>query len=121
MDPLRRRQFVVGAGAAGLSLLAACGRLPWQAPSTPAARHLAFMIGGTATSDVVYIEAFREQLRQHGWDLDRQVAIEYRYAEGRPERLPAFATEFVDLQVDIIVTGGLPATRAAQNATRTIP
>jgi putative tryptophan/tyrosine transport system substrate-binding protein len=114
---LSRRQFVRGAGTAGLALLGGCAQWPSASPPAQAIRRVAFIIGGTVASDATYIEAFRQQLREYGWDLDQQVIIEYRYAEGRPDRLPAYATELVSLPVDIIVTGGILATHAARNAT----
>ena len=51
----------------------------------------------------------------------KNIVIEWRYAEGKPERLPALAAELVRLKVDVIVTGGTAATRAAKEATATIP
>ena len=51
----------------------------------------------------------------------KNIVIEYRYAEGKLDRLPALAAELVRLKVDVIVTGGPPATRAAKEATDTIP
>jgi len=51
----------------------------------------------------------------------KSIVIEWRYAEGKPDRLPALAAELVHLKVDIIVTGGISATRAAKEATSTIP
>ncbi len=67
-------------------------------------------------------EAFRQGLRDLGYVEGRNVVIEYRDAEGKPERLPALAAELVALKVDVIVTAGgtLPAL-AAKQATRTLP
>jgi putative ABC transport system substrate-binding protein len=64
---------------------------------------------------------FRQGLRQLGYIEGRDIAIEYRSAKGRPEQLVAAATELVQLPVDVIVTFGSPATRAAKQATTTIP
>jgi putative tryptophan/tyrosine transport system substrate-binding protein len=64
---------------------------------------------------------FRQGLRQLGYIEGRDIAIEYRSAKGRPEQLVAAATELVQLPVDVIVTFGSPATRAAKQATATIP
>jgi putative tryptophan/tyrosine transport system substrate-binding protein len=66
-------------------------------------------------------EAFRQGLRGLGYVEGKNIVIEWRYAEGKPERLPALAAELVGLKVDIIVTGGPGATRPAKEATVTIP
>jgi putative ABC transport system substrate-binding protein len=67
-------------------------------------------------------EAIRLALRERGHIEGQNVAIEYRYAEGKLDRFPELAAELVHLKVDIIViTGGDPQTRAAMNATKTIP
>ena len=68
------------------------------------------------------VDLFRQTLRELGHVEGQSVAIEYRWAEGKPERLPALATELVRLKVDVIVTtGGVPSAQAAQRATKTIP
>ena len=67
------------------------------------------------------IEAFREALRERGYAEGQNIVFEVRCAEGRVEPLPDLATELVRLGVDIIVTQGTPAARAAKNATSTIP
>jgi putative tryptophan/tyrosine transport system substrate-binding protein len=66
--------------------------------------------------------AFLDELRVLGYLEGRTITIEYRWAEGRPDRLPALAAELVALPVDILVTtGGAPAVRAAKQATTSIP
>src|SRR5262245_24648985 len=67
-------------------------------------------------------EAFRRGLRDLGYVEGRNVVIEYRDAEGKPERFPALAAELVTLKADVIVTaGGTLAALAAKQATKTIP
>ena len=66
-------------------------------------------------------EAFRQGLRELGYVEGKNIVIEYRYAEGKLDRLPALAAELVRLKVDIIVTGGGVSTRPAKEATSTIP
>jgi ABC-type uncharacterized transport system substrate-binding protein len=67
-------------------------------------------------------EAIRLALRERGYIEGQSIAIEYRYAEGKRDRLPELATELVRLKVDIIVVaGGDGPIRAAKNATKTIP
>ena len=75
----------------------------------------------TASTYATRIEAFRQGLRELGYVEGQNIAIEYRWAEGRYERLPGLAAELVRLKVDVIVTHGTPGTRAAQQATTTIP
>jgi putative ABC transport system substrate-binding protein len=67
------------------------------------------------------IKAFRQGLRDLGYVEGKNISVEYRVAEGKPDRLPGLAAELVHLKVDIIVTAGSPATRAAKEATNTIP
>ncbi len=66
------------------------------------------------------VEALRQRLRELGYVEGKNIVIEYRYAEGKPERLPALAAELVRLKVDVIVTTG-PAVLAAKKASATIP
>lgn len=66
-------------------------------------------------------EAFESGLRELGWAPGSNIVIEYRYAEGKPERLPELAAELVRLGVDVIVGRAPVSVRAAQQATRTIP
>jgi putative ABC transport system substrate-binding protein len=66
------------------------------------------------------IDAFRQGLRDNGWVGGQNIAVETRYSE-RAEWLPDLAAELVQLKVDVIVTWGTPAARAAKKATSTIP
>ena len=66
-------------------------------------------------------EAFRQGLRALGYILGQNITIEYRWADGKNERLTGFAAELVNLKLDIIVTHGGEATRAVQQVTTTIP
>ena len=66
-------------------------------------------------------EAFQQGLRELGYIEGKSIFIEWRYADGKFDRLPALAAELVRLKVDIIVTGGPQATRPAKQATSTIP
>jgi ABC-type uncharacterized transport system substrate-binding protein len=67
------------------------------------------------------IEAFRHGLRELGYVEGKNIVIDYRYAEGKFDRLPALAAELVRLKVDLIVTTGPTVTRAAKEATTTVP
>ena len=74
-----------------------------------------------AASNSANLGAFRQGLAELGYVEGQSFAIEYRSADGRPERLSDLATELVRLRVDVIVTRGTPATLAAKRATQTIP
>jgi putative ABC transport system substrate-binding protein len=67
------------------------------------------------------IGVFRQALRELGYVEGKNIVVEYRWAEGKIERVPNLATELVRLKVDVIVTGGPQSTRAARHATLTIP
>ena len=82
---------------------------------------IGFLTGVYPASISARLEALRQGLREWGYMEGKNIAIEWRYAEGKPDRLPALAAELVRLKVDVIVTGGGPATRAAKEATSTIP
>jgi putative ABC transport system substrate-binding protein len=77
--------------------------------------------GMTSTDSERNLEAFRQGLRALGYIDGQNLVIESRSAEGRAARLPDLAAELVRLQVGVLVAGGAPAIRAAQQATRTIP
>ena len=66
-------------------------------------------------------DAFRRSLRALGWIEGQNMTVEYRYAEGYPDRLPVLVAELVQAKVDVIMLAGPAAIRAAQGATRTVP
>ena len=72
---------------------------------------------GTLSAQSARIEAFRQGLRELGYVEGKNIVIEWRSAEGKLDRLPALAAELVRLKVDVIVTAGPSATRAAKEAT----
>jgi ABC-type uncharacterized transport system substrate-binding protein len=83
---------------------------------------LGYLSGGDAASESTRAEAIRLALRELGYIEGQNIAIEYRYAEGKVDRFPKLAIELVRLKVDIIVVvGGGRAPLAAKNATKTIP
>jgi putative ABC transport system substrate-binding protein len=75
----------------------------------------------SATLNIANLDAFRQGLRELGYVEGQNFVIEYRSADGRPERFPGLATELVRLKVDLIVTRGTPAVLAAEKATGSIP
>jgi putative ABC transport system substrate-binding protein len=74
-----------------------------------------------SSADAARREAFRQALRELGYVEGENIVIEYRYAEGKFDRLPDLATELVRLKVDVILSTGPTATRAAKGVTTTIP
>jgi len=76
---------------------------------------------GSPSDHVAEIEAFRKGLLELGYAEGQNIAIEFRFAEGREDRFPDLAAELVRLKVDVIVTAGEVAIRAAKQATTTIP
>jgi len=85
------------------------------------AARLGVLADGTASNQAVRYEAFRQGLNELGYVEGRNILIEYRYAEGKTERLPALAAELVRLNVDLILTSGDQGVRAAKQASQTIP
>jgi putative ABC transport system substrate-binding protein len=112
---MRRRDFItVLVGAVAYPLLAGAQQ--------KAMRVIGFLHSGSAELAALAVAAFRQGLSETGYVEGQNVAIEYRWAEGRYDRLPAMAADFVDRKVDLIVAGGgLPSALAAKNATSTIP
>jgi putative tryptophan/tyrosine transport system substrate-binding protein len=82
---------------------------------------IGYLDGGSLSPNSVRIEAFRQGLRELGYVEGQNIAIEWRSAEGKADRLPGLAAELVRLKLDVIVTGGAGATRPAKEATATIP
>jgi ABC-type uncharacterized transport system substrate-binding protein len=67
------------------------------------------------------LESFRQGMREHGYAEGQNVSIDYRWAEGRPDRFPALAAELTELKLDVIVTYNNAGVAALQRTTRTIP
>ena len=65
-----------------------------------------FLDPSTASSMAALLEAFRQELRKLGWIEGKNITVEYRFAEQKPERLPELAAELVRLKVDLIVASG---------------
>ena len=82
---------------------------------------IGYLGGATPAALSVRLDAVRQGLRELGYVEGKNIVIEYRYAEGELDRLPVLAAELVRLKVNVIVAGGPQATRAAKEATITIP
>jgi len=82
---------------------------------------IGFLDPSSASGSAVLIDAFRQELSKLGWIEGKNFTIEYRFTEGKPERLPEPAKDLVRLKVDLIVVTTGPAALAAKGATTTIP
>jgi putative ABC transport system substrate-binding protein len=114
---VKRRQFITLLGGTAVAWpLAARGQ-------QPAGRvyRVGYLAGGSRQTQPHLIKAFDEGLRSLGYRVGQNVVIEYRFADGEVQRLPALAAEMVRLGVDVIVSGNHLSTIAAMKATTTIP
>ena len=82
---------------------------------------IGFLDTSTASGMAGLLEAFRQELTKLGWIEGKNIAIEYRFAEQKTERLPELAAELVHLKIDLFVVAGTVAALAAKSATTTIP
>src|SRR6516225_3935495 len=113
---MRRRDFI-----AALSSAAAAWPLAAHAQQSAKLPTIGFLGTSTPLAMSQWIAAFVQRLRELGWIEGRTVALEYRWAEGRSERMAEIVAEFVRLKVDIIVTYATPPVVAAKQATAVIP
>jgi len=109
---VRRRELILGSSAAMLARL-----LPARAQQKTMPV-IGFLGSGSGRASVA---AFRQGLSETGYVEGKDVAIEYRWAEGSYDRLPALAADLVASEIDLIVASAPPSVRAAKNATTTIP
>jgi putative tryptophan/tyrosine transport system substrate-binding protein len=105
--------------AVALGVLAAPRHTEAQSPK--ALRVIGFLGGASATGYAPFVESFRLGLKDQGYVEGTTLKIEYRWADGDYDRLPALAEDLVRLKVDVFVTQGTPAAFAAKAATSTIP
>jgi putative ABC transport system substrate-binding protein len=113
-DQLKRREFITLLGGAAPWPFAARAQQPGKLPT------IGLLTAGAPATHGGWVNAFVQRLHELGWVDGRTLAIEYRWAEGRPERYAEIAAEFVRLKVDVIVTQG-GAVAAAKKATSVIP
>src|SRR5215471_6452038 len=111
----RRELLAALGGAAAAWPLAARGQQQSRVPT------IGWLGGGTPVTQNLWAVAFTQRLRQLGWSEGTNITIEYRWAEGRPERFAEIAAEFVRLKVDVILAAGTEAALAAKQATAIIP
>jgi putative ABC transport system substrate-binding protein len=110
-----RREFLISLGAA----------LAWSFPARAQLPRRMYRIGflgnSTAALEANLTKAFRQGLRDLGYEEGRNITIEYRWAEGKYERFPALIAELVALDLDVIVTAGTPAALAVKKAAISVP
>jgi putative ABC transport system substrate-binding protein len=104
----------------GLAILSA-RPLPAAAQSLDKLRRIGFLGNSTAALEANLVEPFREGLRDLGYEEGRNIAIEYRWAEGEYARFPALVAELIAAKVDVVVTAGTPAALAMKKATTSVP
>jgi ABC-type uncharacterized transport system substrate-binding protein len=103
----------------------ACGLvavpLATQAQQAGRIYRIGYLSAAAPAASATVIDAFRQGLRERGWVEGQSFVIDYRFAEGRYDRLPDLAAELVRLNMDVIVAAPTPPAMAASKATRTIP
>src|SRR5258707_7821640 len=95
--------------------------LPAEEQQPGKAPRIGVLITASASDATRRVQALQQGLRELGYTEGKNIAFEYRYADGKPETLPDRVTELIRLNVDIIVTDTSNAIQAAKNATQTIP
>jgi putative ABC transport system substrate-binding protein len=111
---MKRREFIAGLGAAAWPVAA-------RAQQSGKLATVGYLGATTPETGRPLTDAFVKRLRELGWIEGRNIAIEYRWAEGRTDRAAEIAAEFVRLKVDVILTGGNVYSLEAKRATSTIP
>jgi putative ABC transport system substrate-binding protein len=112
---MKRREFIAGISGATLAWPTAARAQPSKKPT------VGFLGASTPAAAEHWVAAFAQRLRELGWTEGRSVAIEYRWAEGRNERMAEIAAEFVRAKADVIVAQGTQAALAAKNETTAVP
>jgi putative tryptophan/tyrosine transport system substrate-binding protein len=108
-------------GGFALSMMLLALWLPAEAQQPKKVPRIGYLAAASVSANAARTEAFRQGLRELGYVEGKNIFIEWRYGEGKRDRMPAFAAELVGLKVEVIVTGGPGSTLAAKEATSTIP
>ena len=108
-----------------ITVLALCALLfaflPADAQQTGKAQRIGLFIPGSQSAFAIWVESFRQGLRELDYVEGRNIVIESRYADERTDRLPDLAAELISLKVNVLVATGTQSIEAARRATRTIP
>jgi len=116
---MKRREFITLLGGATAPAIL------WPLPARPQpagkVARIGFLGSATAAGSAKSVEAFRAGLRDLGYVEGKNLVIEFKWAEGKYERLPALVAELMSHKVDVLVVHGTPGTHAAKQVTRTIP
>src|SRR6266700_5765549 len=115
---MKRREFIGLVGGVAASWLGGMSHVRGQAARV---YRIGILETVPAEVNVENLAALRRGLREHGYVEGQNLRIEYRSAEGRADQFPDLAAELIRLGVDLIVTRGTPAAKAAKQATATIP
>ena len=118
-DPADQNRKLAGIVALVIALTMAGTVAQAQQPAK--VTRIGFLSATSPSAIAARVEAFRRGLRELGYVEGKNIVIEWRYAEGKLDRLSELAAELVRLKVDVIVSAGPPPTRAAKEATATIP
>jgi ABC-type uncharacterized transport system substrate-binding protein len=92
-----------------------------EAQQAKKAARIGYMSAASRTAEFTRIESLKQGLHELGYDEGKNIIFEWRFGEGKPDRLSELASELVRLKVDVIVTAGSTSARAAKEATTTIP
>jgi putative ABC transport system substrate-binding protein len=120
-DGWSRREFLRAATVAGTAGFLGLGSEAAEAQQTARILRIGILIPASASLNSARVEAFRQRLRERGYVEGKNITIDYRYAEGKLERLPDLAAELVGLKVDVIVTAASAGILAAKKASATMP
>jgi len=110
-----------GWGFAIVLAFSLCGAVVVGAQQPGKVFRIGFLDASNASGSAVLVDAFRQEMGKLGWTEGKNITIEYRFAEGKPERRPELASELVRLKVDLIVATDTPSALTAKNVTTTIP
>ena len=112
---MKRRDLLILSAGAGITAALSAGA---QQKAMPVIGYLSSTSPG---SNAPWVEAFRQGLQENGYVEGQNVAIEYRWAEGRHDRLPALAVDLLGRKIDLIAVSSIPSALAAKEATSSVP